>query len=135
MYWETIQLRKKMFTEGTVWYNNLLFIFVEIRKIKSTLEVGKSVHTLNYFLFFFENHLPTFKQFIYAVDRGRPQKTSAIWRGCWGLIYTSKKIADMRKGGKKDVKKLEKFAIIFYGWSILENIWRLLLHIPMQGLL
>ena len=82
------------------------------------LEVGHSVHTLN--PFFFENHLPTFKQFIYAVNRGLPQKTTTIWRGL--DLYEQKKTADMRDAGKKDVKKFEKCSNIFYGWPIMENI-------------
>ena len=43
---------KIFFTEGTVWYNNLLFIFVEIRKIKSIyLRLDNLSHTLNSFFF------------------------------------------------------------------------------------
>ena len=132
----TIQLRKKMFTEGTVWYNNLLFILVEIRKIKSTLEVGQSVLIL-WILFFPENRGKSFTYFqtIYLCCRQGPStKDVGNLEGLEADLYEEKNCRHMREGGKKEGKKLEKCANIFYGWSIMENIWRLLLHILMAPL-
>ena len=89
----SIQLRKKMFTEGTVWYNNLLFISVEIRKIKSILEVRQSVHTLNSFPF--SKIIYYFQTIHLCCQQGPSTKDDDNLKG-FGFIRAKKKTAGMR---------------------------------------
>ena len=100
----TIQLRKKMFTEGTVWYNNLLFIFVEIKKTKSILKVGQSVHTLIFFakiIYLLSNNL--FMLSIEAVHKRRRQ-----FGGVGSWFIRGKKLPTHEGGRQKGCQKIGK---------------------------